>query len=60
MRPKPAKECKRCGKRLYVARRQAERVAAAATAERGTVLRIYECPGGGWHITKLDKPRWVA
>ena len=43
-----------CGKRRYKTHDLALHAALAATAKRGTPLRIYRCPrkAGGYHLTK--------
>ena len=49
----PSKKCSECHKAAYKSKSDAERRADIIYREKGTSLRVYECPyGNGWHLTK--------
>jgi|JI8StandDraft_1071087.scaffolds.fasta_scaffold522269_1 hypothetical protein len=48
----PGHHCCYCSKQAYSSMEAAERRARILGDERGTQLRVYECPyGEGWHLT---------
>lgn len=48
----PGHRCHYCGKQAYDSEGAAERRADILGQERGTSLRVYQCPyGSGWHLT---------
>lgn len=48
----PSHHCDTCDKQAYATEEAAERRANILQQERGTWLRVYECPrGDGWHLT---------
>lgn len=48
----PGHHCHYCSKQAYASESSAERRAIILERERGTFLRVYECPyGEGWHLT---------
>jgi hypothetical protein len=48
----PSRECHPCAKQAYLSEDSAMRRAAILAHERGTRLRVYQCPcGEGWHLT---------
>lgn len=48
----PGHYCYACSKQAYNSEQAAERRARILEQERGTRLRVYECPyGEGWHLT---------
>ena len=48
----PSFYCSACSKQAYESEDAAERRARILEQERGTRLRVYECPHGeGWHLT---------
>ena len=51
----PGQHCSACAKQAYNSEQAAKRRAYILEQERGTSLRVYECPHGhGWHLTS----RW--